>query len=284
MTVDFQAEPARPQAPLHETLFHEWVFPDGSLWTGFYRAGEAYVMRFPGLADFLLAQDGGRIQAWPVPGVSDATLQHLYLNQVLPLALSKQGKLVLHGSAVEIGGGGVAFIGASGRGKSTLAASFAASGFRFLTDDGLLVEPDGGGYRILPSHPSIRLWQDSEAALVGAGAQKAPPVQFTPKARFLAGEGIVFCGQARHLRRVYFLGEGVRQEPVFERMSPREALVELVKNSFLLETEEHEWLAAHFDGLSRLVDEPIFYRLDYPRRFEDLARVRQAIVDHACQC
>lgn len=281
MMVDFRIAPPRPQSPLDASLFHEWVFPDGTLWTGFYRVEDAYCLRFPGLADFRLSQDGRQVQAWPVSGVSDATLQHLYLNQVLPLALSKQGKLVLHGSAVEVGGEGVAFIGASGRGKSTLAASFAANGFRFLTDDGLLVEPDGEEYRILPSHPSIRLWQDSEEALAVASVRKAPPVQFTTKSRFLAGgDGIIFCDQPRRLRRVYFLGEGVQAKVVFERVNPSGIVIELVKNSFLLETREHEWLAAHFDGLSILAGQPIFYRLDYPRRYEDLAQVRQAIVEH----
>lgn len=279
--VGFQQAEARPQAPLDAPLFHQWDLPDGSLWAGFYRAGEAYLLRFPELADFHVAQDGGQVQGWPVPGVSDATVQHLYLNQVLPLALNQQGKLVLHGSAVEVGGEGIAFLGVSGRGKSTLAASFATSGFRFLTDDGLVLEPDGGEYQIMPSHPSIRLWQDSEEALVGEDVRKASPVQFTSKARFLAGDGIVFCEQARRLRRVYFLGEGIPQAPTFERMSPSEALIELVKHSFLLDIEQRGTLAAHFDGLSSLAGPLIFYRLDYPRRFEDLPQVRRAIVGHA---
>lgn len=280
IVVDFEVAETRPQAPLREVLFHEWVVPGGTLWTLFYRAGAGYLLRFPELADFHLTQDGGQIRCWPAPGVSDATIQHLYLNQVLPLAISQQGKLVLHGSAVEVGDRAVAFIGASGKGKSTLAASFASSGFRFLTDDGLVVEALDGEYQVMPSHPSIRLWEDSQQALIDGGVRKAAPVQFTPKMRFLAGDGIVFCDRARRLRRVYFLGEGVSQEPVFERVNPSEALMGLVKNSFLLETERHEWLAAHFDGLSRLAGWPIFYRLDYPRRFEDLARVRQAIVEH----
>jgi hypothetical protein len=47
----------------------------------------------------------------------------------------------------------VVFAAESGRGKSTLAASFAVNGFRFLTDDGLVLEPAGEGYAVLPSHP-----------------------------------------------------------------------------------------------------------------------------------
>lgn len=277
---DYSLAEARPQIPLGDAPFHQWIFPDGTTWTQFYRAESGYLLRFPELADFLVSRDGQTVHGWPVPGVSDQSVQHLYLNQVLPLVLGRQGKLVFHASAVEIGDSAIAFMGDSGRGKSTLAASFATNGSRFLTDDGLVVEMIEGEWRALPSHPSIRLWEDSQEALIAAGAQKAPPVSYTSKARFLAGDDIVFCEEPRPLQGVYFLGAGTSPAPVFERLQPSDALIELVKHSFLLDIEEHELLAAHFDELSRLANRPIYFRLDYPRRFEDLAQVRRAIVDH----
>ncbi len=155
--VDFSLRAERSQAPLDVEPFHTWAFPDGTLWTAFHRVNGGYLLRFPDLADFLVSADGIEVSGIPVPGTSEATSQHLYLNQVLPLVLSKLGKLVFHASAVEVPGGAVAFAAESGRGKSTLAASFAVSGFRFLTDDGLVVEPTAEGHQILPSHPSIRL-------------------------------------------------------------------------------------------------------------------------------
>jgi hypothetical protein len=277
----FTLAPAHPQATLKGLPFHQWTFPDGTQWTQFYRTESGYLLRFPDLADFQVSPDGMEVTCFPAPDISYETTRHLYLNQVQPLTLARQGKFVFHASAVEIEGGAVAFMGESGRGKSTLAASFATNGFRFLTDDGLVLESYDGVYLIMPSHPSIRLWDDSEEALIGDSARKAPPVQFTSKARFLADRDIVFCEQPRPLHRVYFLGEGVPQQTVFERMNPAEALIELVKHSFLLDIEEREMLAAQFDELSRLVSQPIYYRLDYPRRFEDLAQVRQAILKHA---
>jgi hypothetical protein len=133
----------------------------------------------------------------------------------------------------------------------------------------------------MPSHPSIRLWQDSQEALVGEDAETAPPVQYTSKARFLAGEGIPFCDEPRPLRRMYFLGDGSAEEATFQPMTPSEALMELVKHSFLLDIEDPSTLSRHFDQLTRLVSRPIFFRLDYPRRYEDLDRVREAIIRHA---
>ena len=279
--VGFQGAGARWQAPLGTKPFHTWTFPDGTCWTEFYRVGGGYLLRFPDLADFQVSAGGLEVTCFPVPDVSEATSQHLYLNQVLPLVLSKLGKLVFHASAVEVAGGAVAFAAESGRGKSTLAASFAVSGFRFLTDDGLVVEMAAQGFEVLPSHPSIRLWADSEAALIAPGTETAPALPFTPKSRFLAGEAIRFCDQPRPLRRVYFLGDGSAATPVFQRLSPAAALVEWVKHSFLLDVEERPRLASHFDQVATLAKQPIHYRLDYPRRFEDLARIRQAIVEHA---
>jgi hypothetical protein len=280
--VDLQVAVARLQAPLGIPPFHTWAFPDGTLWTEFYRADGGYLLRFPDLADFRVSADGLEVTCFPAPEVSDATSQHLYLNQVLPLVLSKLGKLVFHASAVEVAGGAIAFAAESGRGKSTLAASFAVSGFRFLTDDGLVVETGAQGFEVLPSHPSIRLWADSEQALIAPGTETAPALSFTPKSRFLAGDEIRFCDQPRPLRRVYFLGDGSATTPEFPPLSPAEALVEWVKHSFLLDVEERPRLASHFDQVAALATQPIHYRLDYPRRYEDLAGVRQAIVEHAC--
>lgn len=281
--VELRLQPARLQPPVDHPPFHAWTFPDGTLWTEFHRANGGYLLRFPQLADFQVSADARTVTCIPAPEVPEGTAQHLYLNQVLPLVLSKLGKLVFHASAVEVGGGAVAFVGESGRGKSTLAASFAVSGCRFLTDDGLVVEPSGEGFAALPSHPSIRLWEDSEAALIPPAARRAPPVHYTAKARFLADDELAFCAAPRPLRRVYFLGEGDTERLELRPLSAAETLVEWVKHSFLLDIEEQPRLASHFDQVAALANQPIHYRLDYPRRFDELAAVRQAILAHARQ-
>ena len=280
MNVQYSEQAARHLAPLSEAPFHQWAFPDGTLWTQFFRQGGGYLLRFPDLADFEVSADGARVQGYPAPGVTTPTVEHLYLNQVLPLALSRQGKLVLHGSAVDIGGQGVAFLGESGRGKSTMAASFAAEGTRFLTDDGLLLEWVDGCCMIIPSQPSIRLWADSRAALVSALASVAPAVSFTSKSRIFAGPDVAFCTEDRPLGRVYFLGEGDAQVPTIKPLRPAEALIELVKHSFLLDIEARDMLMYQFDALTRLAELAIYYWLDYPRRYESLPVVREAIIRH----
>jgi len=279
--IDFHLAEAPPPEPPESAFFHEWVFPDGTLWTRFYRTESGYLLRFPDLADFGVSADGRVVSSWPFPGIYQETIRHLYLNQVLPLALSRQGKRVFHASAVEAPTGALVFLGESGRGKSTLAASFALAGHRFLTDDALLLEPKAGGYAVQPSHPSIRLWDDSKDELVGDDARLAPAVQYTAKARLLSGDALAFCSDERMLRRMYFLGAGDADQVSFAPMTPGDAVMGLVGNSFLLDIAGRESLSAHFNQVVELANMPIFFRLDYPRSFAALPAVRQAILEHA---
>jgi len=281
MISDFNLLSARVQTPLHHKPFHQWVCPDDTLWTEFFRTKTGYLLRFPDLADFQVSADGFHVSCSPTPDITETTTQHLYLNQVLPLAQSIMGKLVFHASAVEIGNSAIAFVAESGRGKSTLAASFAINGFRFLTDDGLVLESADDKYMIFPSHPSIRLWEDSQEVLMPPETETVPALEFTSKSRFLAGKNIPHCDQPRPLQRVYFLGDGSAPTIQFQCMTPAEAHIEWVKHSFLLDVEEKKSLVRQFEQVTQLARQPIYYHLDYPRHFEELTDVRKAIVEHA---
>jgi hypothetical protein len=279
--IGFRIAAARVQSPQNTPPFHTWRLLDEAPWTEFYRNDGGYLLRFPDIADFQVSADGFDIVCHPVPSVPEATSLHLYLNQVLPLALSTRGKLVFHASAVEVAGSAIVFAAESGRGKSTLAAIFAVGGFRLLTDDGLVVEANGNAFEILPSHPSIRLWGDSQEALLPPDANPAPAVHYTSKARFLAGGSLRFCDQPQPLRRVYFLGGGSVATLEIERLSPAEALIGWIKNSFLLDVEDKCTLASHFRQVADLAKQPIHYHLDYPRRYEEMEKLRQTILEHA---
>jgi hypothetical protein len=154
------------------------------------------------------------------------------------------------------------------------------AGYPFLSDDGLVVEEDGERYRAVPSYPSIRLWNDSEDAVIGAGRRAISPEQAPSKKHVDAHGPIVFCGEPRPLSCVYFLGEADATVPQFERLAASQALIEWVKNSFLLDPDERPLLASHFERLTNLVVRLPCFRLHYPRRFAALGSVRQAIAEH----
>jgi hypothetical protein len=199
----------------------------------------------------------------------------------LPLVLGRLGKMVVHASAVVSDGAALAFVAESSRGKSTLAASFATTGSPLLTDESVVLDERESGYWVAPGHPSVRLWDDSEQALIAAGAEAAPALPFTSKRRLLAAHELRFSDRSVPLRRVYFLGDGSADRVTIERMDATDVLIELVKASFLLNMDDKLRLASHFDEVARLARRPIHYRLDFPRRFELLARVRHAVLEHA---
>jgi len=279
--VDFAIAAPRPQVALERSPFHEWMLPDGTRSTEFYRVDAGYLLRFPGLADFEISADGLAVRCRPTPETSDATSHHLYINQVLPLVLGRLGKMVFHASAVESDGAALAFVAESSRGKSTLAASFATNGAPLLTDESVVVDERASGYWVAPGHPSVRLWDDSEQALIAPGVEAAPGLPFTSKRRLLAGSELRFFDRPAPLQRMYYLGDGSAHEVTFERMDATDVLIELVKASFLLNVDDKPRLASHFDDAARLARRPIHYRLDFPRRFDLLASVRRAVSEHA---
>lgn len=280
MTPGCTVMPAREQAPLGIPPFHRWTAPGGTVWTEFCRIGSDVVIRFPGFADFVLPPGNGATLCWPVPSLDDDTREHIFLNQVLPLVQGRSGRLSFHASAVATDRGAIAFVGRSGQGKSTLAAEFAANGCPFLTDDGLVLDDRAGEYLVEPSHPSIRLWDDSREALIGAEAERAGDVSYTRKARFLAGRSIRFRDSPVPLRVAYFLGEDEAGTPKFVPHAGADLLFGWVQHSFLLDLDEPVALSEHFSRLAAFSAAVPCYWLHYSRRYDRLAAVRRAVLQH----
>jgi hypothetical protein len=94
------------------------------------------------------------------------------LGRVLPAAMHASGALCLHGSAVELDAGAVAFLAPKRHGKSTLARALARAGARVVTDDVVAIELDPEP-RMRPGVPQLRLLRDSARHLGGSDAAPA---------------------------------------------------------------------------------------------------------------
>ena len=270
----------RPQQAMEVEPFHHFVFPDGTVWTEFHRRDLDYLLRFPGLADFEVSGDGMTVTAYPAEGTDDVTVEHLYINQVLPLALSRQGRPSFHASVVTVPGGAVAFLGRTGMGKSTLAASFALEDAGFLTDDSLLIEETGDGCLALPSHASLRLWEDSVEALLDDSTDRADAISYSTKARLLAGDALAYEDEPQPLLAAYVLEWQRASEVSIRAISGVERHMAWVNNSFLLDIEDRLLLAQHFDWTHRIAGTVPTFALDYPRDYGMLADVRVAVRTH----
>lgn len=252
---------------IDEAPYHRWHLQTGEPWITFHRDGDDCLLRFPELADFRVSEHGHRVHCDAASDVPESTLRQL-LNQILPLVLNGQRATVLHAGAVELDDSAVAFVGPTGRGKSTLTAAMANRGFRFLTDDALQVSLSASGQPVAaPGQPHLRLWNASDS---------------TTKARTPAGPGFPHCDQERALTAVYLLGVGAA--PAFERVRPSAALLELIQNSFLLDPESPELLKLQHDNLSAVVSTIPVFRMNYIRNYETLPQVCQQVVAHARSC
>ena len=266
------------QLPLAEEPFHRYVFPDETVWTEFFRVPKGYLLRFPGLADFVVSQDGERVQAYPLADTDAGTLEHLYINQVYPLALSRQGRPAFHASVVTAGTGAVAFLGTTGMGKSTLATAFARNGASFLTDDGMLIEQSDDEVMVLPNHPSVRLWDDSLAALIDGGIEKAPAVSFTSKSRLIAGDRLPYCDEPKRLLAAFVLDW---QEVPQCHIKPVHGVAQVMawlSHSFLLDVGDPGLIAQHFAWTHRVSSAVSTFTLDYPRDYGYLPAVCECIL------
>lgn len=279
MTSELEQLPARPQSRRPVEPYDRWKSVDGEETALFYRESDEYVVRFPDRADFIISLDRQTVTCTPEPGVTDDAIAILYHNQIIPLILGCNGDLVLHASATVVDGQAVAFIGTTGRGKSTLAAAFARAGHPFLTDDGLILDRDGEGYTVRPREPVIRLSEDSAAAILKT--EVPPPGGNAFKERILASGEIPFHGGPAPLAAIYLLTES--QQPGDLTTSPLSqpaALSALLKHAFILDVEDRSRVTDMFHRLAGVAERIGCYTLDYPRRYAELPKVLSSIIAH----
>jgi hypothetical protein len=272
--------PARPQSELASTPFHRYILDDGAVWTEFHRSDRGYLLRFPDLADFEVSADGTEVISHPTEKSDAATVEHLYINQLVPLALSRQGRPAFHASVVTVPGGAVAFLGNTGMGKSTLAASFALHDAAFLTDDALLVEETDDGCQALPSHASLRLWEDSVEALVSADFLRADSISYSSKARILAGEALAYSDAPQPLLAAFVLESPDARDVTIKELAGLQRYMAWLENSFLLDVEDRGLLAQHYEWTHRISGAVQTFALEYPREYRILPVVRHAIQQH----
>jgi len=109
------------------------------------RVPSGYVIRLPRVADFAIDADAKRVVCHPVVAGISKVIPIILAGTITAFLLAMRGRCVLHGSAVEVDGKGVAFVGMSGQGKSTMAAIFCSAGANFVADDVLVVDFDQNG-------------------------------------------------------------------------------------------------------------------------------------------
>jgi hypothetical protein len=176
----------------------------------------------------------------------------------------------------------VAFLGATGYGKSTIAASLAATGLRAITDDTLILSaPPDSAVMGHAAYPSIRVWPDTATTILGPGYRHDGRVsEFNEKVRVGAASGLEFVVSGVPLQAVYVLTpDSSAAVPGIEAIPPRDRVIEVVRHAFMLDWEGADRLRAAFDRLSRVVNRVTVRRLRFRHHYSELPAVRRAVLD-----
>ena len=124
------------------------------------RHTRGYRLEYDDTGVYDVSPDGRTIVWTSGPNPAPTAVRADVTGRVLATALHAAGVLCLHGSAVALDGGTIAFLAPKFHGKSTLALALARAGGRLVTDDVLPVEL-GAEPTAVPGVHQVKLWDDT---------------------------------------------------------------------------------------------------------------------------
>ena len=271
-------------SPLDSQVFstvHHWQLPDGEITMTCARSGEDYLLEFPDLAEFEISGASADVRCYPRANVDSASIRHLLLDQVIPRVIGHGGDIVLHASAVVIGGKAAAFLGAPGSGKSTLAASFLMSDCPMLTDDCLLIKTKASDIVGIRGCAGLRLLQDSIDAIIGEEYESKEAANYSSKRRLTTH---VDSKQKSEIpiAAAFLLtppADAAQTGPVeLEQIDGARTVTELIKHSYILDVSDKARIAEKFSATGNIVASGLpVYRLTYPHKHALLAQIRAVV-------
>lgn len=201
--------------------------------------------RFPSKKDTstYLREDG---QVVLVSEIESSLLDYAaQVRRVIPFASALQGKVILHASAIRYGKSAIAFIGASGTGKSTLAKHLRAFGFTVICDD------------LLP----VRSCASQALGPVDAGLSVSNDLP---------------------LRAAVFLCAPNRSNQLlFTPITKKQCLQQLVRNGFGELPAAKAW-AAQFHVYHAIAENALAFRLHLPYGLDTLRESITILVEQFC--
>ena len=254
---------------------------DGSFYQiGKLADGSAYA-RWEGVGEFLISPNGLQICCRPFDGAKMESFQVYMLGQALSFALVKCGFEPIHATVMDIHGEAVVFLGDSGFGKSTLAASFISAGYPVLTDDLLILRITDDGVLAYPGPARIKLFPEIARRFLGDAATGVRMNPDTEKL-IIPLDSKQSCSYPLPVRVIYSLAPpsdiSTTQSISIERLSPRDGFLELVKNTFNRRILDADRLTRQLTEDSRLAAILSARRLSIPRDLDRLPAVRDAIL------
>lgn len=187
------------------------------------------VLLVPGVARFTI-RTGKEIVVQPDMKHHSSMIPLYLTGSVLSLLLFQQGFLVLHGSVISIDGQGVVFLGHSGAGKSSMAAScLQVAGNQLVADDAAVIRFAGDTVMVLPGFPRLKVDKQTALALNIVTTEMTSPWPARDEEFALHLEDR-FSRDAVPLKALYLLDGGDRDEKM-EPVSSAAALIKLLQHT-----------------------------------------------------
>ena len=229
-----------------------------------YDDGRFFHLVYGDGTQFVIDRKVTRLWGESGPNLSHDDLCVYLVGPVMGFILRQRGLTCLHGSALAIHGRAFALVGEAGAGKSTTAAALALRGWPVLCEDVCALDPAEEQYHVRPGYPRICLWSDSVSFLF-ASPETLPYIVRGWDKRFLGLDGAraQFADDNAPLAAIFLLAGRTEDDsaPRLERVPQREAVLQLVQNTYmnwLLSTNQR---AAEFDVLTSLVSRAESFRV-----------------------
>jgi hypothetical protein len=221
-----------------------------------YGKRECFELSYADGTVFVVNRQIDRVWGTVQPPTTLQDLATYFLGPIMGFILRQRHVTCLHASGVELHERSVVFAGDAGYGKSTTAGALALRGVPVLCEDIVALEITEQHIWTMPGYPRVCLWPEAVENLVGH-AEALPQLTPTWEKRYLPLDGVhgTFVSEKRPLALIYVFGERSNDPnaPRIEELPPREALLQLVKNTYMNWLLDRERRAEEFDELSKLV-------------------------------
>ena len=256
-----------------------WQDPETplSIWTLGEREQAGYRLRISGLVVDIVPP--GRVVIRSTSGLPKTTIDHFLADQVFPRLLADAGSFIIHAGAVRVENEAILLMGDSGRGKSTLVASFDQVGMPLLGDDAMIIDTVGSVATVRAVYPSLRLLPDSIDALMPGKITAGPVAHYSRKERIDVAGDRGNDETAPQICAIFAIGEATADVIDIHALSPAEACIALVTNSFALDPSNTAKARDRMERASALARQVPAFDIAYPRDYARLPEVRQAILD-----
>ncbi len=219
------------------------------------RPDGTHLLRFFGACDAEISADLTEVAVHPVVGADPGIAVVLATGAVLAYLLVRRGHAVLHGSAVAVDDGAVAFVAPSGGGKSTMATLLCADGAGLVTDDVLRVDldgPDAPVPTVRAGATGLRLRKGADTLVDLFGADAPGRHVSADQRQVLSPGGDVPDALPLRAIVVPFPEHGLEALEV-ERIDPKQALFDLLSFPRLLGWRDRAYLSRHLGEVAALV-------------------------------